>query len=520
MSSNKSRHKAEFGDFQTPLSLAREVCWLLRELGCMPRSVIEPTCGKGNFITAALEHFTSITKVIGVDINYNYINSLATKFAHTSAVEIYQADFFHTDWTKVLTPLPDPLLVLGNPPWVTNSELATFGSNNLPQKNNFQKHAGLAALTGASNFDISEWMLINIFAWLRQRKSMLAVLCKTTVARKVLLHEWKSYPNSGRAQMFLIDALAEFNAAVDACLLVYDFKNPGTKTCVVYKGLTPKSEIACLGYERNQLIANTHFYHKWQHLQNNRASSDFIWRSGIKHDCSKVMELRRVGNSYLNRLGEQVELEKTFIYPLMKSSDVVHEAQPTRFMLVPQQFVGQETRPIQTIAPKTWAYLSTHQQYFTRRKSSIYQHKPPFSIFGVGDYSFAPWKVAIAGLYKKLRFVVVGPHIDKPVVFDDTCYFLACQSAAEATALATALNSQPAAEFFAAFIFWDAKRPITAKILNKLNLRALLQNTQSQEKMPAALHSSYLAPAEQLQLLERGATYTKNSLTASPNAAG
>jgi len=35
------------------------------------------------------------------------------------------------------------------------------------------------------------------------------------------------------------------------------------------------------------------------------------------------------------------------------------------------------------------------------------------------------------------------------------------------------ITSKPAKEFFSAFIFWDAKRPITAHLLNMLDLAAL-----------------------------------------------
>src|SRR6266576_4342275 len=44
----------EYGDFQTPLSLAKAVCQRLFEIGYRPKILIEPTCGKGNFILAAL----------------------------------------------------------------------------------------------------------------------------------------------------------------------------------------------------------------------------------------------------------------------------------------------------------------------------------------------------------------------------------------------------------------------------------------------------------------------------------
>jgi len=108
-----------------------------------------------------------------------------------------------------------------------------------------------------------------------------------------------------------------------------------------------------------------------------------------------------------------------------------------------------------------------------RRGSSIYKGRPPFSIFGIGPYSFAPWKVAISGFYKRLNFQQVGPLQGRPVVFDDTCYFLACSSEEESRRVVELLNSNVARDFYRAFVFWDAKRPITAELLQRLSLPGL-----------------------------------------------
>ena len=94
-------------------------------------------------------------------------------------------------------------------------------------------------------------------------------------------------------------------------------------------------------------------------------------------------------------------------------------------------------------------------------------------MFGIGAYSFAPWKVAISGMYKRSTFTVVGPHEGRAVVFDDTCYFLAFDDERSARRAATALMSRAASDFFRARIFWDAKRPITKSILQSLDLKAL-----------------------------------------------
>jgi hypothetical protein len=76
-------------------------------------------------------------------------------------------------------------------------------------------------------------------------------------------------------------------------------------------------------------------------------------------------------------------------------------------------------------------------------------------------------------LYKKLDFVRVSPFQNRPVVLDDTCYFFPCQFQEESELLHHLVRSDPAIEFWSALIFWDSKRPITARLLNSLDLAAL-----------------------------------------------
>jgi hypothetical protein len=200
-----------------------------------------------------------------------------------------------------------------------------------------------------------------------------------------------------------------------------------------------------------------------------------VWRSGIKHDCAALMEFRREGSRYRNGAGELVDLEDELLFPLLKSSDIAHgkTKSPNRFLLVTQRRVGEDTGAIAKRAPRTWRYLQRHAVRFAARKSSIYRAASPFSIFGVGPYSFAPWKVAISGLYKSLNFAVAGGVDGKPVVLDDTCYFLPCKSHAEAQRIVRLLNSPAAVEALSSLIFWDAKRPVTAALLCRLSLAEL-----------------------------------------------
>ena len=486
----KTDRVAEFGDFQTPMELASRACEFLSHHGFEPVSILEPTCGVGSFLLAALEHFPGVQTAVGVDINPDYVrtgNSRLQGVPSATNARVIEGDFFNTDWFGVLEALPDPLLVIGNPPWVTNTELGSLGSTNLPPKANFKKHAGLDAITGKGNFDISEWMLLQVLHWLDGREATMAMLCKTGVARKVLRYAWNRQLELSTSDICLIDAKSSFGVSVDACLLVCKF-SPGERchNARVRRHFNDKKPVCSIGYRDGRLPANLHAYRRWKHLQ---GENSVRWRSGIKHDCAKIMELRKEGRSYRNGLGELIELEDTYVYPMLKSSHVARGQvdTPTRWMLVTQRYVGEDTRLIQGVAQETWGYLLAHADRLDRRGSSIYRKRPPFSIFGVGDYSFAPWKVAISGLYKKLQFSVVGGSAGKPFVLDDTCYFLPCQTREQADAVAGLLNSSVAREFYSAFVFWDAKRPITAEILGQLNLVALARELGREDAVSECL---------------------------------
>ena len=470
----KTKQKMEFGDFQTPDVLARAACEVLHRLRITPGSILEPTCGEGSFLRASTDFFPTCDQVYGFDINPEYTQVASS----VKRATVYCQDFFQVDWPVTLQSLREPILVIGNPPWVTNSAVGVLGGTNLPNKSNFQGRNGFEAVTGKSNFDISEWMLLHLLEWLSGRKAILAMLCKTGVARKVLCHAWSRDLEIAESRVFPIDAIKYFNASVDACLLVAVLEPGATsKECMVYQDLKPSSEQhSTLAFRDGLLIANLDSYSAYGHMS---GASQIKWRSGVKHDCSRVMELRRLGcDEFQNGFGDAVSLELTNLYPMLKSSDLLKsQPTPSRYMLVPQHHVGEDTSRIKQESPRTWEYLQSHGERLDRRRSSIYENRPRFSVFGVGPYSFAPWKVAISGFAKRLEFHCIGPYEEKPVVVDDTCYFLPCDTEEDARVLTNLLNSEMARGFFQSFIFWDAKRPITAQLLNTLALKTLAEES-------------------------------------------
>ena len=469
----RSDHQFEFGDFQTPMKTAQAVIEYLYGRGVRPKSIIEPTCGLGNFLSSAAQHYPDVEHVFGVEINSEYAAEAKRRVPNASVIV---ENFFDYDWSSLLQSLPEPILIVGNPPWVTSSGLSSRGGSNLPPKSNFHGHRGLDAKTGKANFDIAEWIVLRLIEEAKDREVIVAVLLKTAVARKVLRYLWKGMKPVRMASIIEIDAMQHFGVSAAACLLVCDLgKGDCTSTCEVFDSFCSREANYHIGWENGQLIADAEAHSATRHLEAWPGSfnGSIRWRSGVKHDCSKVVEFREIDGELVNGLDEVVDLEEAFVYPLLKGSDVANHRASTRKMLITQRRTGEDTESLKHIAPKVWEYLVSHGDYFDRRGSSIYRNRPRFSIFGIGDYTFKPWKIAICGLYKSLNFRVVGPSDDRPVVFDDTCYLLPFNEEAEARETAELLQSEEAIQYFKAYVFWDNKRPITAELLNRLDIRKL-----------------------------------------------
>jgi hypothetical protein len=505
----------ERGDFQTPLELARAALAVAARAGgarltgdtrasggrFAPATVIEPTCGDGAFLAAAAEAFPR-AQVEGLDIDEAHV-ATARALAPRGRVRVRVADFFRVDWERELARAKEPILVAGNPPWVTSAAVGALGGTNLPEKRNVKRLAGLDARTGKANFDVAEWMLLRLVEALRGRDAMFAVLCKALVARRVVEHAEGIAPGG----LWRIDAARHFGAAASAVLFV--FRTDRSLTLAAGKpdnarerpspsrerqraAMLPSRErqravaswpvYASLDAERPEsvmrvvggaLVSDARKHARTEHLA---GACDPEWRSGIKHDCARVMELSAAAGGaggWRNGLGERVRVEDDVVFPLLKGGDVARGAAPTRALLVPQRALDDDT--LARRAPLAARYLARHEDALAARKSSIYRGRGPHAIFGVGPYAFAPWKVAVSGLHKDCAFRLVGPHGGRPVMLDDTCYFLPFAAEADARAAHRALSSAAARDFVEARVFWDDKRPVSKTVLQRLDLRALMR---------------------------------------------
>ena len=197
------------------------------------------------------------------------------------------------------------------------------------------------------------------------------------------------------------------------------------------------------------------------------------------------MELSSVNASLLNGNGETVALEGDLIYPLIKSSmfkaPIIHSF--SKYVIVTQKRVREKTEHIKDDLPKTWHYLQQNKELFDRRKSSIYRDAPPFSMFGIGDYSYAKYKVGVSGFYKKPLFSLLYSEDGKPVMTDDTSYFICFDSYEMAYVAMLILNSERVQNFISSIAFLDSKRPYTKKVLERIDFNRIINSLTIKDLM-------------------------------------
>lgn len=478
----RTRHadRTEYGDFQTNRTLANSVVQFLSERNVNPSVVIEPTCGKGNFIVAAIRSMPGLKTVIGIEIykryvwecKFNIIEFYLDHPEHKSKpkVEIIHNDVFHVDFEKMKKRFKNrDILVIGNPPWVTNAHLGKLNSTNIPKKSNLKSHSGIDAITGKGNFDIGEYIAFALLSAFHSVDGHLALLLKNSVIRNLLLEQKRRNFRISAMHQLHIDTKTEFNASVDSALFFCKFNTEPGYQCSRFELNNPSHMTGQIGWVGNKFVSNTTIYINNANLD---GISPFEWRQGVKHDLSQVMELERADDFFKNGLGEEVKIEKDLVYGLLKSSDlkgpVIRSARKVTIMT--QKKVGQDTSYIKQNFPLTFRYLERHRVRFTARKSTIYRNKANYSIFGVGEYSFAPYKVCISGLYKQLNFSLVLPFMDKPVMLDDTCYLIPFDNLNYAAYTLFLLNSPGVRDFLGSITFMDAKRPFTKDVLMRVDL--------------------------------------------------
>lgn len=382
---------------------------------------------------------------------------------------IYNQSVFDFDFMSIKNEIHGKeILILGNPPWVTNSKLGLMESNNLPQKSNYKKSKGLDAITGKGNFDIAEYITNQLLHFVDTENAVLAFLLKNSVIRNIIHEQRKSKLHISNIRQLNIEADQEFNASVSASLFYCKIGMPAMDICDVYNFYNQRL-LYSYGWISDKFVANVE---KYEQIKDIDGVSPLTWWSGIKHDCAKIMELTKENDKYINGLGEVVDIEDEIIFPLVKSSDIKGDtiSSTRKYIILTQHSPSEDTMYLQFKYPKAYQYLLLHADLLDGRKSIIYKNRPRFCIFGVGDYTFRKYKIVVSGLYKNAQFAIVSLIDNKIALTDDTCYILGFDNYEEAKQTLDVLNGEQVQSFIQSVYFVDDKRVITKDLLMRINL--------------------------------------------------
>lgn len=474
------------GDFQTPEELAHQV-WATLDASRF-ELVIEPTFGLGSFITTMPSSCRA--DITGWEIYADYYLTTIDKLRelkHSRRINLLQRDVFSVSGADINITPNSRVLVIGNTPWVTNSEQGSLGGENTGEKHNLKNLSGLDAMTGKANFDISEAIILRFVNLLKERCELVqfALLTKFSVLKNLMKY-LSRHSCIGDFEFHRIDAFQYFGASVDAGLVKFKVGGePLTRfRCPIYQDIAG-ARIGEVAFLHNRLIYDLEKYERTSFMES-CGRNYYVWRQGVKHDLNTIMALSVSEDGLRNNLGEAVDVEEQTLYQLYKSSDIFHGRESRFVVPIYQQDLRDTLESLQIDYPKLHAYLQRHKARFFARKSSIYKNRPAFTMFGVGSYTHCTYKVAIGSLYTEPVFRLLKPS-PRPVVIDDTGYMLATDVYEEAVYLVAILNLDCARDFLMSITHSREKRRFSKEVLVRilippmydcpLDIRSMLMNS-------------------------------------------
>jgi SAM-dependent methyltransferase len=197
-------------------------------------------------------------------------------------------------------------------------------------------------------------------------------------------------------------------------------------------------------------------------------------------------------------------IEPDLLYPLARWSDVKrYSATPRCHILLAQDVVtrsGIDEQIMRERYPRTLAYLERFHDFLTTRAAyRRYQHGGPFySMYNVGEYTVAPIKVIWRRMDRQINAVVVEaadtPWLGtRPIVPQETCVLIACDTVEEAHYLCALLNSDSVNERIVSHSVRGGKGFGTPSMLEYLGLKQFVPYNSLHQDLAARSRAAHAA---------------------------
>ena len=473
----RARHA--LGEYYTPDWLAEHV---LDELGYTDQRMLDPACGSGTFLVAAINRLRRshahlqpgqlldkiLDSVAGFDVNplavftarANYRIAIRDLPPAGREIPVELRD-------SILDPAPEWLgradFVAGNPPWIAWDHLPDdyrertkplwreYGLFSLPAS---------AARRGGGKKDLSSLMLyVAADRYLRDGGKLGFVITQTLFQSKGAGDGFRRFRIGGDGpalRVWRVDdmvRLKPFGGASNWTSVVFLQKGAPTEYPVRYVKWKPNQECQARPVDPARPASPWIVVPKGEQVAA-AGPSDYQAHAGAySGGANGVYWLRIVGRDGANLIVENLHdcgkravesvravIEPDLVYPLLRWGDVErYRARPSAHILLAQDPAtrkGIDEGRMRERFPLTYAYLKRFEPVLRQRRSSGL--RPPFySMFAVGPYTLAPIKVVWRRMDRRMNAAVV----EGLVIPQETCVFIEAASSDEAHYLCALLNS-------------------------------------------------------------------------------
>jgi len=171
-----------------------------------------------------------------------------------------------------------------------------------------------------------------------------------------------------------------------------------------------------------------------------------------KNNFLLISNLNKVGKKKIEAVS--CTIEPDLVFPLLRGRDVMRwEGIPKASILVtqnPETRSGYEETWMQNKLPRTYNFLKRFKKVLIQRSGyrKYLKGKPFYSMYNVGTYTFAPYKIVWGEVGNEINAAIVSSYTDqylgnKVVVPDHTVVAISFENETEAHFVCALLNSSP-----------------------------------------------------------------------------
>ena len=408
-------------------------------------------------------------------------------------------------WIKIIQNSFAPLLhtefdyIVGNPPWIKWDFLSKEYKKRLGHLYldiyKLFSHTGMKAGMGYAHDDVSVvFMYVATDKYLKQ-KGRLGFVMKQTLYKSVAGNEFRKFGiekqnmKTNPLKVIKVNDMLKMwpfrmSAQAETSTLIIE-KGSKTKYPVPYFMWLPKKgkiyeSDDLLTVKKNTTIQCKNAYpHDPKNLkdvwilcdENNvppkysSTTNHYTPRHGIVNDLNAVFFVKilalengllRIRNNSTNRAKKKVQqvekiIEKDLIYPFLKPRNIKKwHIDGYLYGLIPQEKNGENNESkLRIDYPKTYQYLAKFKSTLIQRSSKWFKMEgfPFYSIFGIGEYSFKPFKIVWSCMGYDPTFTVVSKTDDKflgnkLIMPDNTIGSISVDNKQEAHFICSILNSK------------------------------------------------------------------------------